>query len=92
MPYVITSRCQGQLIAACVEVCPVDAIHGPTARGDDADPSSQLFIDPAVCICCSHCADTCPVGAPFAEDDVPAEHHADIQRNADYFAAGADRA
>ncbi len=88
MPYVITSRCQGHVHAACVEVCPVDAIHGPDRRSAESDPTAQLFIDPETCISCTLCGDTCPVNAPFEEDEVPTEHREDIARNAAYFAMG----
>jgi NAD-dependent dihydropyrimidine dehydrogenase PreA subunit len=29
MTYVITEPCQGTCDTSCVEVCPVDCIHGP---------------------------------------------------------------
>ena len=55
MPYIITDPCVGTCDTACIEVCPVDCIHGPTdpegsgeeakAPGFDAT-SKQLFINP----------------------------------------------
>ena len=46
MPYVITEPCIGVKDKSCVDVCPVDCIHG-----NDEDP--QLYIDPQVCIDCA---------------------------------------
>ncbi len=64
MSYVITEPCIGTKDKSCVDVCPVDCIHG----GDD-DP--QLYIDPEVCIDCGACVSACPVEAIFADSDVP---------------------
>jgi len=78
MPYVITEPCIGVKDGSCVDVCPVDCIHG----GEDAP---QLYIDPVVCIDCGACVAACPVEAIYAEADVPQrwEHYTAI--NADYF-------
>ena len=43
MAYIITEPCIGTKDKSCVDVCPVDCIHG-----DDDD--KMLFIDPEVCI------------------------------------------
>ena len=97
--YVITSRCQSNCLQDCVKTCPVDAIHGPTdaehvlsarASGRPLDPSLakvQMFIDPETCIDCNMCTETCPVAAPFWDEEVPVEYEGDIQQNADFFAA-----
>ena len=79
MPHVIAEPCVSVKDKACVDVCPVDCIHG----GDD-DP--QLFINPTDCIDCTLCVDACPVTAIFAEEDLP-ENWADYtKQNADFFA------
>jgi NAD-dependent dihydropyrimidine dehydrogenase PreA subunit len=78
MAYVITEACIGTKDKSCVDVCPVDCIHG----GDDDD---QLFIDPDECIDCSACEPACPVNAIYFEDDVPADQHQYIALNAAYF-------
>ena len=78
MAYVITEPCIGTKDKSCVDVCPVDCIHG----GDD---EKQLFIDPEVCISCHMCAPECPVGAIFDEFDVPERWHDAIERNAAFF-------
>ncbi len=79
MPYVITQPCIGVKDGACVEVCPVDAIHG----GAD---NEQMFIDPDSCICCAACEPTCPIGAIYEETDVPEKWRHFIELNAAHFA------
>jgi NAD-dependent dihydropyrimidine dehydrogenase PreA subunit len=78
MAYIITEACIGTKDKSCVDVCPVDCIHGT-----DDDP--QLYIDPDECIDCSACEPACPVNAIYFEDDVPAEQQPYIAINADYF-------
>lgn len=95
MSYVITKQCIGCYDAACVSVCPVDAIAGPIAieevlavpaaeRGKRF-PGLQMFIDPDECICCAACVDECPTAAIHEQDAVPAEHRDSIHRNAAFF-------
>ncbi|MFO7263577.1 MAG: 4Fe-4S ferredoxin [Bacillaceae bacterium G1] len=76
MAFVITSACIGVKEAACVEVCPVDAIH----EGED-----QYYINPEVCIDCGACEVECPVNAIYMEDFVPEEEKEFIKKNADFF-------
>ena len=57
----------------CVVVCPVACFY---------EIASQLVIHPDECIDCMACVDECPVHAIYAEEDVPAEYHADIELNA----------
>jgi len=78
MAYVITEPCIGTKDKSCVDVCPVDCIHG-------ADDDPQLYIDAEVCIDCGACVPACPVEAIFADSDVPDKwkHYAGI--NADHF-------
>ena len=79
MTYVIAEPCIGVKDKACVEVCPVDCIHG----GDD-DP--QLYINPQECIDCGACEPECPVEAIFEESAVPAEWKQFTEANAKFFA------
>lgn len=79
MTHVIAQPCINVKDKACVDVCPVDCIHGT-----DADP--QLYINPNDCIDCTLCVDACPVKAIFAEEDLPAEWKEFTQKNRDYFA------
>lgn len=78
MPYIIAEPCIGTKDKACVDVCPVDCIHG---NEDD----EQLYIDPVVCIDCGACVPVCPVEAIFSEADVPGEWEHFIEINAAYF-------
>lgn len=78
MTYVIAEPCVDVKDKSCVEVCPVDCIHG-----EDSDP--QLYINPAECIDCGACEPECPVEAIFEEAAVPAEWKRFIPINADYF-------
>ena len=94
MTFIIAEPCIGTCDTACVDVCPVDCIHGPVdldevkkLREDGAEDikSMQLFIDPDVCIDCGACEPECPVEAIFEEDDVPDEWEKYIAINADFF-------
>ena len=64
MTYIITEPCIGTKDKSCVDVCPVDCIHGK-------DDDKMLYIDPEVCIDCGACVSACPVEAIFADSDVP---------------------
>jgi ferredoxin len=67
MTYVICEPCIDVKDRACVEVCPVDAIH------EEGDADRILTINPDECIDCGACEPACPVSAIYAEDDVPAD-------------------
>ena len=92
MAYVITQKCIGTCDTACVEVCPCDCILGPVpveqlrqapaAERKTRFPGIQMFIDPDECIECGACVAECPVEAIYLDDDVPREHHGDIEANA----------
>jgi ferredoxin len=81
MPFIITEPCVDTKDGACVDVCPVDCIHG-----NAADP--QFYIDPAVCIDCGACVPVCPVEAIYSEADVPGEWENYTEINAEYFRKG----
>ncbi len=95
MPYVITQKCVGTCDSACVDVCPSDCIFGPVpvaevrqvpaAERGKRFPGIQMFIDPDECIDCGACVAECPVAAIYLDDDVPKQHHGDIERNARFF-------
>ncbi|HST43459.1 MAG TPA: ferredoxin family protein [Conexibacter sp.] len=86
MAYVIAEPCIGRKDGSCVEVCPVDCIQ-PLKEDADWATVEQLYIDPAECIDCNACTESCPVNAPFPDDQLPERWAAFAQRNADFFAA-----
>ncbi|MEM9071382.1 MAG: ferredoxin family protein [Myxococcota bacterium] len=92
MTAVITDRCRGVCDTGCVDVCPMDCIHGPVsndelrAMGDErTNLAIQLFVDPKECIDCGACLPECPVEAIFFDEDVPPEHYLSIDANKDFF-------
>ena len=94
MTYIIAEPCVGTCDTACVEVCPVDCIHGPDdkkgagaeAKADGFDPDGkQLYIDPEECIDCGACEPECPVEAIFEESEVPEEWSKYTKINYDWF-------
>jgi ferredoxin len=65
---------------------PLDQIRAvPETQRATVFADVQLFVDPEECIDCGACTAECPEAAIFHEDDVPAEHHDDIARNAEFF-------
>lgn len=89
MTYVIADPCGQTRDASCVEVCPVDCIH-PSPDEPGFDEAAQLHIDPAECIDCEACVTACPVGAIFAERDLPAGWERFAVLNAEFFGAPAE--
>ena len=78
MAYVITEPCIGTKDKSCIDVCPVDCIHGK-------DDDTMLYIDPEVCIDCGACEPACPVQAIFPQDLVPEQWKHFTQINADWY-------
>ena len=94
MAFIVGDACVKCKLTDCVEVCPVDCIHGPedkTGAGEEAkvegfDPQGkQLYIDPEECIDCGACEPECPVEAIFEETEVPEEWNKFIKINYDWF-------
>ena len=94
MAYIIAEPCVSVCDTACVEVCPVDCIHGPEYpdkdRGEEikgmADLTGiQLYIDPEECIDCGACEPECPVSAIFEESETPSEWEKYIEINSKFF-------
>ena len=86
MSYIIAEPCVGTCDTACVEVCPVDCIHGPNdregsgeeAKADGFNPDGlQLYINPEECIDCAACEPECPVEAIFSDDELPEDQMPD---------------
>ena len=78
MTYVIAQPCIGVKDKGCIDVCPMDCIHG-------TDQDDMLYIDPEDCIDCGACVPACPVAAIFPEAELPVRWKNFIQINADYF-------
>ena len=74
MTHVVTSNCVDCKFTDCVLVCPVDCFY---------ELEKQLIIDPDECIDCSACVAECPVEAIYAEDEIPEDHAASIEFNAE---------
>ncbi|WP_144327063.1 MULTISPECIES: ferredoxin FdxA [Tepidimonas] len=74
MTHVVTEACIACKYTDCVDVCPVDCFReGP----------NFLAIDPDECIDCAVCIPECPVGAIYAEEDVPRDQQHMIALNAE---------
>lgn len=74
MTYVVVEDCIKCKHTDCVDVCPVDCFHeGP----------NFLVIDPEECIDCTLCEPECPIGAIFADDDVPEGQENFLELNAE---------
>lgn len=78
MAYVIAEPCIGTKDKSCIDVCPVDCIHG-------TDGDEQLYINPDDCINCGACEAVCPVNAIFEESSLPAEWEPYLEKNRVYF-------
>jgi ferredoxin len=78
MTYVIAQPCIGVSDAGCIDVCPMDCIHG-TAEDE------MLYIDPEGCIDCDACVPECPVDAIYPEDKLPEKWRDFTWINANYF-------
>ncbi|MFT4413269.1 indolepyruvate ferredoxin oxidoreductase subunit alpha [Fredinandcohnia humi] len=76
MAYVITSPCQDEKAAECVEVCPVECIE----QGAD-----QYYINGDICIDCGACVSACPVDAIFHEEEVPDDEVGSIAKAREFF-------
>jgi len=76
--YVIAQPCIDVKDKACVDVCPVDCIHG------DED-SPQMYINPDECIGCGACEVECPVEAIFLDSDLPEQWKHYEKINAEFF-------
>jgi ferredoxin len=94
MTFVITEPCEGYCDTSCVEVCPVDCIHGPVPLEEIRGLNTleewklqkiQLYIDPDICIDCGACEPECPVEAIFEEDEVPEKWESYTEKNAAFF-------
>ncbi len=72
MTHVVTEACVDHKYQDCVAVCPVEAFR---------ETDTYLVIDPDECIDCAACIPECPVGAIFADTDLPDDQEAWLDRN-----------
>ena len=68
MAHVITKKCLGETYAHCAPICPVEAIHPGTYKGEPF-----MAIDPETCIDCGACLAECPIGAIIDSTDADPE-------------------
>jgi len=79
LTFVITNACIDVRDQSCIEVCPVDCIHF-----DDGD-DRMCYVHPEECIDCAACESACPVGAIFADAQVPSDAAEFTAINAQWF-------
>ena len=79
MTFVITNACIDVQDRSCIEVCPVDCIYF------DEDDDRMCYVHPQECIDCAACESACPVGATFADDQVPSDVEEFTAINAEWF-------
>ncbi|MBI2180164.1 MAG: ferredoxin family protein [Deltaproteobacteria bacterium] len=60
MTYIITEPCIDVVDTGCIDICPMDCIHG-------TDKDKMLYIDPEECIDCGGCVPPCPANAIFPD-------------------------
>lgn len=80
MTYVVTQHCVDCKYTDCVTVCPVDAFH---------DGPHMVYINPDTCVNCDACVPSCPVGAIYSEEALPAKFQSYILMNAEGAKTGA---
>lgn len=98
MSYIIGKPCDGVCDTICVDVCPVDCIHGPIdidGMGAEVQTMNleeligkQLYINPEECIDCGACLPECPVQAiyPTEEDTIEKEGtDISVKKNYEFF-------
>jgi ferredoxin len=101
MSYIIGKPCDGVCDTACVDVCPVDCIHGPidiNGMGKEVEGMSleelvgkQLYINPDECIDCGACLPECPVHAIYDSEEqtiFKEGNDESVRKNYEFFGKG----
>lgn len=94
MSYIIGNKCVGCIDGSCLNVCPVDCIHGPfNPTGiaselkditDEQREGNQLYIDPIECINCGACVQECPVDAIYSSEKMAISLNDEISVHKNY--------
>ena len=96
MSFIIGTKCVSTCDTACVDVCPVDCIHGPIdidgagaeVKTLDSVEGLQLYINPDECIDCGACIDECPVEAIYEDEHVcisEENNEESVKKNYEFF-------
>jgi len=99
MSFIIGKKCVSTCDTACVDVCPVDCIHGPIdidgagtevekLREEGKLEGLQLFINPEECIDCGACVPACPPDAVYESEDDCIDDEGDdesVRKNYEFF-------
>jgi len=99
MSFIIGKKCVSTCDTACVDVCPVDCIHGPIdidgaggevekLREEGKLEGLQLFINPDECIDCGACVPACPPDAIYESEDECIDDEGDdesVKKNYEFF-------
>ena len=99
MSFIIGKKCVSTCDTACVDVCPVDCIHGPIdidgagaevkkLKAEGKIEGLQLFINPDECIDCGACLPECPVDAIYPNEEYAVEKDGTdeyVNRNYEFF-------
>ena len=96
MTYIVKDECIKCKLTDCVEVCPVDCIHGPIdidgggteVKTLDSVEGLQLYINPDECIDCGACVPECPVDAIYESEDECINEEGDeesVKKNYEFF-------
>ena len=99
MSFIIGKKCVSTCDTACVDVCPVDCIHGQIdidgagaevekLREEGKLEGLQLFINPEECIDCGACVPACPPDAVYESEDECIDDEGDdesVKKNYEFF-------